>query len=346
MFKNYFAKDIGVDLGTTNSLVYVKGRGIVIDEPTLAAVNIKTNQILVLGEEARKMLGRTPAHINVVKPLIGGVISDFEISQAMLQNFFKKLNGGKIFGYYRVIIGIPANLTEVERKSVEDAALSAGAAKVYLVEQPLAASLGARLPIHEPSANMIVDIGGGTTDIAIISMGGVVVTRTLKVAGEKLTSDIMQFMRDEFRLAIGELTASELKTTIGTAIPTDDKMKMEVRGRDMATGLPKEVVVKENHVRSAIGRSLQTMVEAMQEVIESAPPELAGDILRRGVYVCGGGSLLRGIDKLIEKELAVPVFIADDPMTCVVRGTGIIAENIRGHSHLISSSSKPVEINL
>lgn len=346
MLRNYFAKDIGVDLGTANSLVYVKGRGIVIDEPTLAAINTKTNQILVIGEEARKMIGRTPAHINVVKPLVGGVISDFETAREMLRHFFKKLNDRKIFGYYRVVIGIPANLTEVERKSVEDAVLSAGAAKAYLVEQPVAAALGARLPIHEPSANMIIDIGGGTTDIAIISMGGVVVARTLKVAGEKLTSDIIQFMRDEFRLAIGELTASELKIVIGAAIPSDDKMKMEVRGRDMATGLPKEVVVKENHVRSAISRSIQTIVEAVQEVIESSPPELAGDILRRGIYLCGGGSLLKGIGKLIEKELAVPVFIADDPLTCVVRGTGIIAEDIKGHAHLITSSRKPAEVNL
>jgi rod shape-determining protein MreB len=343
---DYFIKDIGIDLGTVNSLVYVKDRGIIINEPSVVAVNNKTGQVLAIGGEAKKMIGRTPTHISVIKPLVNAVISDFEITKEILRHFLKRVNNNRIFNYCRVIIGIPTNLTEVERKSVEDAAISAGAAKAYLIEEPIAAALGARLPIDEPIASMIVDIGGGTTEIAVISMAGIVTAKSLKIAGDKLSEDIIKFSRDEFKLVIGEPTAEELKTTIGSAIPLEERLDLAVRGRDMTTGLPKEVIVKSGQIRTAISRSLRSIIEAIKETIEMTPPELVGDILRQGVHLCGGGSLLRGIDQLIEREISVKATIIDDALTCVVRGTGIIAENIPQHSRLFANTLKPMEINI
>ena len=292
------------------------------------------------------MLGRTPAHITVIRPLINGVISDFDMTHEMLRHFFKKITSNRIFNYYRSVIGIPSNLTEVERKSVEDAVVTAGAAKAYLIEEPVAAAIGARLPINEPTANMIIDIGGGTTDIAIISMGGTVTSKSLKIAGDKFNDDIIKFIRDEFKLAIGEPTAEELKTTIGSATPIDEKLELTIRGRDMATGLPREITVKGSQIRSAINRSVGLIIEAIKETIEIAPPELTGDILKRGIYLCGGGSLLRGIDQLIEKEISVAATVVDDPLTCVVRGTGIAAENISEYHQIFTTALKPIDINI
>ncbi len=346
MFLDYFKKDIGIDLGTANSLVYIKDRGIIMNEPSLTAVNTKTGQILAIGEDAKKMVGRTPAHISIIRPLINGVISDFEITTELLRHFLKKVDNNKFFNYSRVVIGIPTNLTEVERKSVEDAAISAGAAKAYLIEEPVAAALGARLPVEEPTASMIVDMGGGTTEIAVISMGGVVISKSLKIAGDKLNDDIIKFVRDEFKLMIGEPTAEDLKIIIGSAIGLDEKLEMPIRGRDMATGLPREVIVKGGHVRMAISRSLRSMIEAIKETIEKTPPELVGDILKNGVHLCGGGSLLRGIDNLIEREIAVKATVIEDALTCVVRGTGLITEDIKKHSKFLAGSLKPIEINI
>ncbi len=343
---NAFTKDIGIDLGTANSLVYLRGKGIVVNEPSIVAVNNKTGQVLAIGEGAKKMLGRAPSHINVVKPLINGVISDFEMTHEILRHFFKKIGNNPIFSYYCAVIGIPPDLTEVERKSVEDAATTAGVVKVYLIEEPVAAALGARLPINEPTANMIIDIGGGTTDIAIISMGGTVTAKSLKIAGDKFNDDIINFIKDEFKLAIGEPTAEELKTVIGSAISLDEKLELIIRGRDMATGLPREIVVKDNQIRFAISRSLGLIIKAIKETIEIAPPELAGDILKRGVYLCGGGSLLKGIDKLIEKEISITANIVDDPLTCVVRGAGIAVEDISGYRQVFTAALKPIDINL
>jgi len=343
---DYFKKDIGIDLGTANSLVYVKDRGIILNEPSLTAVNNKTGQILAIGEEAKKMVGRTPAHISIIRPLINGVISDFEITTELLRHFLKKVDNNRFFNYSRVVIGVPTNLTEVERKSVEDAVLSAGAARAYLVEEPVAAALGARLPVDEPTASMIVDMGGGTTEIAVISMGGVVISRSLKIAGDKLNDDIIKFIRDEFKLMIGEPTAEELKMKIGSAIAMDEKLELSIRGRDMATGLPREVVVKGGHIRMAISRSLRSMVEAIKETIEKAPPELVGDILKNGVFLCGGGSLLKGMSNLIQREIAVEATVVDDALTCVVRGAGIITDDIDKHSRFLAGSLKPMEINI
>lgn len=346
MFFDYFKKDIGIDLGTANSLLYIKGKGIVINEPSLTAVNNKTNQILAIGEEAKKMVGRTPAHISIVRPLINGVISDFEMTREILRHFLKKANGNRIFNYCRVIIGIPTNLTEVERKSVEDAVISAGAAKAYLVEEPIAAALGAHLPIDEPSASMVIDIGGGTTEIAVISMGGIVTAKSLKVAGDKLNDDIIRFIRDEFKLIIGEPTAEELKINIGSAISIDEKLDLAIRGRDMTTGLPKEVIVKGGQIRMAINRSLRSIIEAIKETIEMTPPELVGDILKKGVHLCGGGSLLRGFDQLIERETSVKALVIEDALTCVVRGAGIITEDIPQYSKFFANNLRPREINI
>ena len=292
MILDYFSKDIGIDLGTANSLVYVKGRGIVINEPSVAAINNKTGQILAIGEEAKKMLGRSPSHISVIRPLVDGVISDFEITTEILRHYFKKIRGNRFFGYSRAVIGVPVNLTEVEKKSVEDAVISAGVNKVFLIEEPVAAALGARLPINDPTANMIVDIGGGTTEIAIISLGGTVAAKSLKIAGDKLNSEIIKLVRDEFKLLIGEPTAEELKITIGSAIPLDERLELAVRGRDVSSGLPKEEIVKNHQIRAAISRPLRQMAEAVREIIETAPPELVGDILRRGIYLCGGGGVV------------------------------------------------------
>ena len=291
---SYFSKNIGIDLGTANTLVYVAGKGIVIREPSVAAVNNKTNQVLAIGEEAKKMIGRTPAHINIIRPLVNGVVSDFEMTQEMLNYFFKKIGAtGNPLHYYRAVVGVPTGLTEVERKSVEDAVIGAGARKAYVIEEPLAAAIGARLPVEEPTASMIIDIGGGTTEIAVISMGGIVTSKSLKIAGDRLISDIIRFAREEYKLAIGEPTAEELKIAIGTAIPVDQKLELPVRGRDMATGLPKEIIFKDSMVRAAMSRSLKIMVDTAREVMEITPPELVGDILKNGIYLCGGGSMLK-----------------------------------------------------
>ena len=342
----YFGKSIGIDLGTANTLVYLTGRGIVVNEPSIAAVNVKTGQVLAIGLEAKKMLGRTPGHINVIRPLVNGVISDFEMTQEVMRHFLRRAGGAPFFSYNRAIVGVPSNLTEVERKSVEDAVIGAGVRHAYLIEESLAAAIGARLPIHEPTANMIVDIGGGTTEIAVISMGGTVTAKSLKVAGDKLNEDIIRFIRDEFRLVIGEPTAEELKINIGSVIQLPEKTDLLVRGRDLTTGLPKEVAVKDFQIRAALVRSVKMVIEAIREVIEAAPPELAGDILRHGIHLCGGGSLLRGLDQLIAKELDIRTVVVDDPLTCVVRGTGVAVEQFEQYSPVLNHPIIPRDIRV
>ena len=341
-------KDVGIDLGTANTLIYLKNRGLVINEPSVAAVNLKTNQMLAVGEDAKRMLGRTPAHIGVTRPLVNGVISNFEMTQEMLRQFLRRLNTRNLpfSSFRRGILAIPNNLTEVERKSVEDAAMNAGCAKVYLVEEPVAAALGANLPIDMPVANLIIDIGGGTTDIAVISMGGTVISKTLKVAGDKFNDDIIRFVRDEFKLVIGEPTAEYAKIAVGSAIPLDERMEIEIRGRDLSSGLPREITVKNSHIRVAISKSLRVVTDSVLEVIEGTPPELVGDMLKQGIMLCGGGSLLRGLDELIEKETSVLTQVADDPLTCVVRGLGQVVDSFEHHREILDNPLKPLEINL
>jgi rod shape-determining protein MreB len=325
-----FSKDIGIDLGTANTLVYVKGKGIVINEPSVVAINQKTKQILAIGDEAKRMVGRTPAHIVAHRPLTDGVISDFDITEQMLRYFIEKVSQAT-FGFLsrpRVVVGIPSGVTEVEKRAVQDATLNAGARAAYLIEEPMAAAIGARLPVQDPQGCFIVDIGGGTSEIAVISLGGIVVSKSIRVAGDELNENIVQFARDEFNLLIGERTAEEVKIKIGSAAPMKEKSKMSMRGRDILTGLPKEVMVTDEQVRNAISRSVKTIVNNIKLAVEESPPELVADIMDRGITIAGGGALLRGLDKLLAQETQMPITIADDPLTAVVRGTGVILEDI------------------
>lgn len=325
-----FSKDIGIDLGTANTLVYVEGQGIVINEPSVVAVNQKTGQILAIGVEARKMVGKTPSHIVATRPLVDGVISDFEVTEQMLRYFIDKVHKESfaLFPRPRVVIGIPSGVTEVEKRAVVDAAVNAGARKAYLVDEPMAAAIGARLPVQEASGNMIVDIGGGTTEIAVISLGGVVVCRSLRIAGDEMNEDIVRYARDEFNLLLGEKTAEDIKIAIGSAYELNETLEMPMRGRDLVTGLPKEVVINDAQIREAIFRSIKVIVNSIKATIEETPPELLSDIMQRGIILAGGGSLIRGIDKLISEQTDMSVRVMDDPLTAVARGTGIILEHL------------------
>lgn len=324
------SKDVGIDLGTATTLVYVRGRGIVINEPSVVAVNQKTGQILAIGEEAKKMVGRTPAHISATRPLIEGVISDFEVTEQMLRYFIHKVHKDtfSIFARPRVIVGIPSGITEVEKKAVRDAALNAGAREVYLVEEAMAAAIGARLPVQEALGNMVVDIGGGTADIAVISLGGIVTSRILKTAGDRLNQDIIDYAQDELKLVLGEKTAEDIKIAIGSAYELDEVLEAPMRGRDLITGLPKEIMVNSDQIRHALSRSNRAIVDAIKDTIEATPPELVADIMNKGIVLVGGGSLLRGLDKLINKETKMPTKVIDDPLTAVARGAGIILEDL------------------
>ena len=335
----HFAKDIGVDLGTVNTLVYVQGRGIVINEPSLVAINKKTSQVLAIGREAKKMVGRTPGHIVAVKPLVDGVISDFEITEQMLRYFFQKIQGEAFFimPRPRVVIGIPSVVTEVEKRAVEEAARNAGAREVMLINEPMAAALGARLPVQEALGNMVVDIGGGTTEVAVISLGGIVAVRSLRVAGEKLNDDIVQMAREEYNLLIGARTAEDVKIAVASAVDHNEKIETTMRGRDLVTALPKEITVSSKEVKKAIAKSVKTLVEVIREIVEQTPPELLGDIMKRGIVLSGGGSLLRGIDEIINRETSIAVKIADDPLTAVARGTGVVLEDISKYKDLLAS---------
>jgi rod shape-determining protein MreB and related proteins len=336
-----FSKDLGIDLGTKNTLVYTPEKGIVINEPSVVAVNIRTEEILAVGNEAKKMIGKTPAHIQAVSPLVDGVISDFEVTEKMLKYFIDKVHAESftLIPRPRVVIGIPLDITEVEKKAVEDAAKSAGARQVYLIEESMAAAIGTRLPVSEPTATMIVDIGGGTTEIAVISLGGVVTSKSLRLAGNRLDSDITQYIREEFGILIGEQVAESVKTRIGSATVLKEPMEMEVRGRDLINGLPRAVEVTDAQVREAIGKTIGQIVENIKITLETTPPELVSDIYEHGIVLTGGGALLRGIDKEIAQATKIPVRIADDPLTCVVRGAGLLLADPELLSKVISPST-------
>ena len=323
-----FSSDIGIDLGTGNTLVYVRGRGIVINEPSVVTVNEKTGQVVAVGVNAKAMLGKTPPHIRAIRPLSHGVISDFEVTQELLTYLIQKAQAGrsKLFGP-RVVVGVPTGVTNVESRAVRDAALTAGAREVFILEEPMAGAIGSKLPITEAVGTMVLDIGAGTTDIAVIALGGTVSSKSSQVAGDRFNDNIIDFVRSEFQLAIGEATAEAAKITIGAVLPLAEELSMPIRGRDLATGLPREVVLTDAHVREAISPSLDTLMEAMKEVIEHTPPELLSDVLEHGVTVFGGGALLRGLPELLSKMLGVPVVVALDPLTAVVRGTGIVTED-------------------
>lgn len=328
----FFTYDIGIDLGTVNTMVTVGGRGIVLKESSVVALNKKTKQVLAVGSTARKMIGRTPANIVAVRPLSDGVISDFDTTEAMIRYFIKKAHEGESRAMKiprpRVVIGIPSVSTEVEARAVVDAAMSAGARKAYVIEEPLAAAIGADLPIDEASGSMIVDIGGGTADIAVISLGGIVVDRTIRVAGAEMDEEIVNFARHKYNLLIGERTAEDIKIAIGSASSLRKEKQFDMRGRDLVTGLPKTIRVSSVEIREALMRPLNQIVDAIKDAIESTPPELLSDLLDRGITLAGGVALLRGIDSFLENKLKTPVNISEDPISCVVRGTGKVLENI------------------
>lgn len=323
-----FGTDIAIDLGTSHTLVYVRGRGIIINEPSIVAVNDKTNQVVAVGHPAKVMLGKTPAHIRTVRPLSHGVISDFEVTEELLTYFINKAQGGRarMFGP-RVVVGVPTGVTNVQSRAVRDAAKNAGAREAIIVEEPVAGAIGAKLPVNEPVGTMVLDIGGGTTDIAVIALGGTVASKSSQVAGDRFNEHIIDFVRNEFKLGIGERTAEDIKISIGAVTPLEEPLSKGVRGRDFATGLPREITLTDMHVREALSPSLDALMDAMKEVIEATPPELLSDVLERGVTVFGGGALLRGLPQVLEKMLGVPIHVAPEPLTTVVRGAGIITEN-------------------
>jgi rod shape-determining protein MreB len=325
-FLGKFSKDLAIDLGTKNTLVYTVDKGIVINEPSVVAVNVRTDEILAVGEEARKMVGKTPSHIKAIKPLNEGVISDFEVTEKMLKYFVDKVHSESftLIPRPRMIIGIPIDITEVEKKAVEDAAKSSGARQVFLIEEAMAAAIGARLPVTEAVANMVVDIGGGTAEIAVISLGGVVTYKSLNVAGNCFDNDIIDYIREEFNILIGEQVAEAVKIKIGSATQLKEDLEMEVRGRDLINGLPRAVMVDDSQIREAIAKSVSKIIENIKLTLEITPPELVADIYENGIFLSGGGALLRGLDKQIAAATKIPVRISDDPLTCVVRGMGIL----------------------
>ena len=342
---NRFSNDIGIDLGTANTLVYLRGHGTVINEPSIVAVNQKTGQIVAIGREAKKMWGKTPAHISIVRPLVEGVVSDFEITEEMLAYFIRRAEklSKKIFRP-RVVVGVPSGITNVEMRAVYDAAINAGAREVFLVEEAMAAAIGVRLPVLSSTASLVVDIGGGTTDIAIISLGGIVRSLNLRVAGDHFNARIIEYLRDEFKLLIGEQTAEEVKIALGSAIPTD-YMEMEVRGRDLVTGLPRALMVTDGDVREALAYPVSLLVAGIREVLETAPPEMVADVLTTGIVLTGGGALLRGLPQLFGQELKLPVFIAEDSLSAVVRGTGIILESFEEYRSVVLSIDQHVTVS-
>lgn len=330
------SNDVGIDLGTANTLVYMRGKGIVVNEPSVVAVNQKTNQVVAVGRAARDMLGRTPGHLIAVRPLVDGVVSDFEATEEMIAYLMNQAQGvsRKMLGP-RAVIGVPAGITNVEMRAVKDAAQNAGAREVHIVEEPVAAALGVRMPIREAVGSMIVDIGGGTVDIAVLSLGGIVRAKNLRSAGDKLNQDIIAYVRSEFKILIGEKTAEEVKMAIGSVIENGGHVEAVVRGRDLISGLPREIILSDQDIREAISQSIDTLVESVREVLETTPPEILSDVMRSGITLVGGGALLKGLDQLLSQWLKVPVTVADDPLTAVARGTGVILENLPLHQDLL-----------
>ncbi|MDD3778039.1 MAG: rod shape-determining protein [Patescibacteria group bacterium] len=321
-----FSHDLGIDLGTRNTIVFLNDKGVVINEPSVVAINKRTNEILEVGEAAKKMVGKTPGHIEAIKPLVDGVISDFEVTEKMLKYFISKVQkeNFSLLSRPRVVIGIPLDLTEVEKKAVEDAAKSAGARKVYLIEEAMAAAIGARLPVIDATATMIVDIGGGTTEIAVISLGGVVTWKSLKAAGNEFDNSIIEYIREEFNILIGEQLAESIKIAIGSAVPLPEPQEIEVRGRDLLTGLPKAIMVNDKQIREALMKTISKIIDNIKTILETTPPELVSDIYERGLFLSGGGAMLRGLDEAIAAAAKIPVKIVDDPLSCVARGTGLL----------------------
>jgi rod shape-determining protein MreB and related proteins len=324
-----FSNDLGIDLGTANSLVYVKDRGIVLREPSVVAIQTGTNRVLAVGEEAKRMLGRTPGNITAIRPMKDGVIADFEITEAMLRYFIRKVQNNRIMVRPRIIISVPSGITEVEKRAVKDSATHAGAREVYLIEEPMAAAIGVGLPVQEPAGNMIVDIGGGTTEVALISLAGIVFSRSVRVGGDEMDEAIIQYMKRVYNLMIGERSAEQIKISLGSAYPLPEETSIEVKGRDLVAGLPKTLTLTSEEVREALHEPVTTIVEAIRFTLERCPPELAADLVDRGIVLAGGGALLRGIDKLITEQTGLPVHVADDPLSAVAEGTGMVLHELK-----------------
>jgi rod shape-determining protein MreB len=323
-----FNKDIGIDLGTANVLIYVKGQGIVLNEPSVVAIDSETKKPLAVGQEAHEMLGRTPGKVKAIKPMKDGVIADFEITEIMLNYFIKKINAKSIFSRPRILICCPSNITQVEKNAIKEAAERTGARKVYLEEEPKVAAIGAGLDIAKPSGNMVIDIGGGTTDIAVLSLGGIVNSASIKIAGNTFDSDISKYIKDKYKLLIGERTAEDIKMQVGTVLKGNKKEKMDVRGRDLVTGLPHSITITSEEIEEALRKSIYEIIKVTKNVLEQTPPELSADIINKGIVITGGGALIDGFDKLLSEELKVPVFIAESPLTCVAEGAGIMLGNL------------------
>lgn len=324
-----FSNDIGIDLGTANSVVYVKDHGIVLREPSVVAIQAGTSNVLAVGEEAKRMVGRTPGSIVAIRPMKDGVIADFEITESMLRYFIRKVHNRRSMVAPRVIVAVPSGITEVEKRAVKDSATHAGARKVYLIEEPMAAAIGVGLPVQEPAGNMIVDIGGGTTEVALISLAGIVFSRSIRVAGDELDEAIIQYMKRAYNLMVGERTAEEIKIRVGSAFPLEQEITLEVKGRDLVAGLPKTLTVTSQEIREALLEPVSQIVESVRVTLERCPPELAADLVDRGIMMAGGGSLLRGIDKLLAEETGLPVHVADDPLSAVAEGTGRVLNELQ-----------------
>jgi len=327
-----FAKDIGIDLGTANVLIHIKGKGIVLNEPSVVAMDKRNNKVLAVGEEAFQMVGRTPGNITVIRPLKDGVIADFDVTEAMLHHFIEKLNVKGFFTKPRILVCCPTNITSVEQKAIREAAEKSGGKKIFLEEEPKVSAIGAGMDIFQPSGNMVIDIGGGTTDVAVLSMGDIVTSESINIAGDTLDNDIIQYIKNQYKLLIGLRTAEEIKFNVGTVFPGSRSEKMDIRGRDMVSGLPRTVTIDSEEIRNALKESMYLIVQAARNVLERTPPELSADIIDRGVFLTGGGALIHGIDQLLAEELKVPVFVSDNPLDCVARGTGILLENIQKSS--------------
>ena len=323
-----FSRDIGIDLGTANVLIHVKGKGIVLDEPSVVAMDRNTGKVLEVGEAAWKMVGRTPGNIEAIRPLKDGVIADFDVTEAMLKHFINKINVKGMFSKPRMLICCPTNITKVEQKAIKEAAEKSGGKKVYLEEEPKVAAIGAGMDIFQPSGNMVVDIGGGTTDVAVLSMGDIVTSQSIKMAGDNFDMEILNYVKKEYKLLIGERTSEDIKIQVATVFPGARNESIDIRGRDMMSGLPRTITIKSDEIEKALRESIYVIVQAAKNVLEKTPPELSADIIDRGVILTGGGALLHGLDQLLAEELKVPVFLAEEPMSCVAKGTGIMLENI------------------
>jgi rod shape-determining protein MreB len=335
-----FTRDIGIDLGTANTLVHMKGKGIVLREPSVVAINNNTGDVLSVGLDAKNMIGRTPGNITAIRPMKDGVIADFQVTQGMLKYFIRKIMGNNKLLRPRVVVCVPSGVTEVEKRAVVDATLQAGAKEAYLIEEPMAAAIGAKLPVEEPSGSMVVDIGGGTSEVAVISLGGIVVSRSLRIAGNELDDAIVHYVKKEYNLMIGERTAEDIKIRIGSASQLDPEIKVNISGRDLVTGLPKDLSISSEEIREALAEPVNSIVDSIKYTLEKTPPELAADIMERGIMLTGGGALLKGLDKLILKETGIPVNVAEFPLDCVVLGTGRVLDEIEVLRNVLISSNR------